>query len=211
MASLELRDIVGARLESISFFAVVLLLMALLFKMAWNSLRNGFPNLPRLGFPVALGFTLVSALFIGVVLTMISGARELMTPGAWNRVGVMYQLRDPKQDPAPWVESARIRALERLRTELWRYSQAHDGYFPVSRFDSGIPDAVWQGIAPDGSFLAYWGGLKADRGNSIVAYEGENYGPERFVLRANGEISKMNAGRLFREFEEQLDTIYTSK
>ena len=31
-----------------------------------------------------------------IVLTMISGARELMTPGAWERNGVTYRLSESR-------------------------------------------------------------------------------------------------------------------
>ncbi len=211
MASFELRDIVSARLESISFFALLFLAFTLVLKMAWNYLRKDFINLPRLSFFAALAITLATGLFFAVVLTMISGARELMTPGAWNHVGNFYELKSPKQDPGQWLDSARLKALERLRGELWKYAEAHHGYLPTSRFEANITDQVWQGIAPDSSFYCYWGGLKADEGTSIVAYESNVYGPERYVLRANGAISLMKAEELSRKFMEQMNTVFATK
>ena len=52
-----------------------------------------FPNLPKLNFWRALGLTVLWGLLFMVVLTMISGGRELMTPGAWDRQGATYKLR----------------------------------------------------------------------------------------------------------------------
>jgi hypothetical protein len=37
--------------------------------------------------------TLWGLLFL-LILTMISGARELMTPGAWEKHGSTYELKD---------------------------------------------------------------------------------------------------------------------
>ena len=47
-----------------------------------------------------------------LILTMISGIREVLTPGAWRRQGSSYRLNDPSQ------ESARRRSLEQLRASL---------------------------------------------------------------------------------------------
>jgi len=210
MPSLELRDVVALRLQSISFFAVVFLAFTWIFKRSWNYLGRDFPQLPRITFRVALGVTMVCGLFFGVVLTMISGARELMTPGAWARVGGLYELRDPKRDPETWLDSARTKALEKLRSELWKHAQAHGGFLPTSRLGLTASESVWQGIAPVDSSFGYFGGLKADQGKWIVAYETDVYGPERYVLRSNGEITKTKAESLSKEIEEQMNQIYTS-
>jgi hypothetical protein len=53
----------------------------------WNSLQRDFPRLPRLSFSRALAGVVLWGLLFIIVLTMISGARELMTPGAWQRQG----------------------------------------------------------------------------------------------------------------------------
>jgi hypothetical protein len=39
--------------------------------------------------------TLWGLLFL-LILTMISGARELMTPGAWEKHGSTYRLKDER-------------------------------------------------------------------------------------------------------------------
>jgi len=53
--------------------------------------------LPRLSFGRALAGVILWGLLFFIVLTMISGARELMTPGAWKKDGATYKLAD---DPA---------------------------------------------------------------------------------------------------------------
>src|SRR5688572_7297523 len=81
-------NIAQARLQVLSFFLIGYLLLALIYQWVWNSLSREFPKLPRIRYRGALGTLAVCGLFIYVVLTMISGARELMTPGAWVRSGV---------------------------------------------------------------------------------------------------------------------------
>jgi hypothetical protein len=86
----------GERLEVISFFLAVLLILALIVQGLWNGLRRDFPRLPRLGYFRALGLLLLWGLLFVLVLTMISGARELLTPGAWEKHGPTYKLVSPR-------------------------------------------------------------------------------------------------------------------
>jgi hypothetical protein len=94
MPSLTLTDVVKLRLEVISFFLMGLLLSAGVVMAVWNSLQRDFAWLPRLSFGRACGVVVLWGLLFVVVLTMISGARELMTPGAWEKEGVAYKLRE---------------------------------------------------------------------------------------------------------------------
>lgn len=208
MPTVDLTDIAAARLETLSFFVVAYLALTWLFKVCWNVLREAFPALPLLNLKKALAFTIVSGLFFWVVLTMISGARELMTPGAWERSGHTYKLRGPKEEPQVWLDAARVKALEHLRAALWDHAKAHRGEFPSNRFEATIPDEVWKGISPDGSFLAYFGDLKVDSGPWIVAYESDAYGAERYALHADGTITKMKASELTQKIVDQIDKIY---
>jgi hypothetical protein len=91
-APFVLRDVARLRVEVISFFLVVLLLSARVIQAIWNGLRKDFARLPRLGYRRALGIVVLWGLLFVVVLAMISGARELMTPGAWKRDGATYRL-----------------------------------------------------------------------------------------------------------------------
>lgn len=80
------------RLEVVSFFAVVYFVLGGVVQSVWNAFRKDFPKLPRLSYLRALGVLLIWSMLFLTVLTMISGARELMTPGAWNKSGSTYQL-----------------------------------------------------------------------------------------------------------------------
>lgn len=86
-----------ARIKAISFFVAVILLSALAVKWIWNHLRRDFPRLPHATYGKALGMVLLwGALFV-LVLTMISGARELLTPGAWRPSGATYELNNSRE------------------------------------------------------------------------------------------------------------------
>src|SRR5262245_65868611 len=72
-------------LQAISFFVVVLLATAWAVKGLWHVVRRDVAWLPALTYRRALGLVTLWGLLLIVVLTMISGARELMTPGAWRK------------------------------------------------------------------------------------------------------------------------------
>jgi hypothetical protein len=96
-APVVLTDIARMRVEAISFFLAVFVCCALAVKSLWNRvLCISFPSLPRLNFWRAMGLTVLWGLLFMVVLTMISGGRELMTPGAWDRQGATYKLHEQK-------------------------------------------------------------------------------------------------------------------
>ena len=94
MPSLVLSDAANLRLSGISFFIALLLLTALGFKYLWNYLRRDFARMPHLSYAQALAFTLLLGLLFNIILLMIAGTRELMTPGAWEKSGITYKLRD---------------------------------------------------------------------------------------------------------------------
>lgn len=198
-------DIAQARLQVLSFFLIGYLLLALIYQWVWNSMGREFPKLPRIRYRGALGTLAVCGLFIYVVLTMISGARELMTPGAWVRSGVGYKLREPEKDPKPWLDTARRGSLERLRTFLWHYSAEHAGAFPASREQPDIPAAEWSSIEPGGLPLVYMPGLKPNVGQEVLAYEPANFGPTRFVLLSDGAIVQMTGEELTKRVQQRVE------
>jgi hypothetical protein len=207
MSMPTLTDIAQARLEVISFFGVGYLVLAFIYQKLWNSLARDFQKLPRLTYRGALGALVVCGLFIYVVLTMISGARELMTPGAWERSGVMYHLREPEKDPKPWLDAARGASLEKARTALWKYAEKHGGVFPLRREDSEIPATTWQSIDPGGLELVYVPGQKADSGKNVVVYEPDSFGVQRFVLLADGEIVEWQIEDLKKQINAQIKAL----
>jgi hypothetical protein len=204
MTSFSLTEVAAARLDAISFFLVAFALSALLLRWAWNVLARDFAWMPKLGYRQAFAVLVVSGLFVHVALSLIAGARELMTPGAWVRTGATHRLVSPERAPTAWLESGRRVALERLRDELWAYAAAHEGKTPANQADPAIPKAVWAGVHPNGELLAYVPGRKVATGDLLVAYEPDAYGATRFALLSNGEVIRLSAkelaGRVQNEF-----------
>jgi hypothetical protein len=95
MPTVTLTDVASARLQTISFFLLLLALATFGVMGLWNLLRRDFPRLPRLTFWRSLAVVSLWGFLFVLVLTMISGARELMTPGAWERDGAIYRLKNP--------------------------------------------------------------------------------------------------------------------
>jgi hypothetical protein len=90
--STVLSDSGRLRYEAISFFVVVLVLAALAVRWLWNRLAIDFPRLPRMTFGKAFGVVVLWGLLFLVVLTMIACTREMMTPGVWERQGLLYKI-----------------------------------------------------------------------------------------------------------------------
>jgi hypothetical protein len=193
MPAITLSDVARMRVQTISFFLVALLLSAWFIQLLWNRLHLDFPALPRLGYRSAVGVVVLWGLLFVLVLTMISGARELMTPGAWEKQGATYRLVDKPAAPVAEASLDRVRRdkLEALRFALWDYARTHEGQLPPDRSTPEIPEERWQ--LPDASGLRYLyvGGHAAGKGTRLLAYEPELYGPERLVLLTNGDIRLM--------------------
>jgi hypothetical protein len=195
MPSIRVTDVAGVadmRIQTISFFLMGLLLSALFVQLLWNRLRRDFVSLPRLGCGGALGVVVLWGLLFVLVLTMISGARELMTPGAWEKQGATYRLATPPTAPRETeMDRKRQQKMERLRTALWEYAQAHGGRFPPSDSVPEIAGDLWQVSGMPRLRYLYVPGLTADQGAAVVAYEPGVYGDRRLVLLTNGDIKPM--------------------
>jgi len=208
MPSFSLTEVAEARLDAISFFLLALALSALLLRWAWNVLARDFAWMPRLRYLQAVAALVVSGLFVHVTLSLIAGARELMTPGAWVRTGATHRLARPERAPTTWLESGRRLALERLRDALWAYAAQHDGALPPERDDAAVPPAIWSGLHPQGTPLAYLPGRAAATGEQLLAYEAdETYGPIRFALLSNGEIIRLPADELTERIRREFATL----
>jgi hypothetical protein len=190
MTSYTLNDVVRLRLEDISFFAVLLLVCAVGIKLLWNHLAKGLPKLPRITFVRSLCLTALLSLFMLLVLSMISGARELLTPGAWRKQGSAYRLNDPAGEPV------RQQNIGYLRAALRTYADQHEGKYPPHDFVPDIPEKIWQAPDAAGNRYIYIAGLKADGGTNLLACEPAVFGDERFVLLANGDIKKLNTAAI---------------
>jgi hypothetical protein len=191
---LRLSDSGAARLQAVSFFLAVFLLCAAVVWGLWNFLRRDFPSLPRLSFGRAVGVVLLWGLLFVVVLTMISGARELMTPGAWKKQNFTYRpAGDPDTRPEPDPEGGRRRHLEELRTALWQFAATHNGRFPNSDEVSAIPARLWEVPGAGGMRYLYAPGKSAGHLPEVLAYEPELDPDRRLVLRTNGDILVMRS------------------
>ncbi|WP_422924826.1 hypothetical protein [Singulisphaera sp. PoT] len=152
-----LEDLARLRLQSISFFLATFLVCAWLFQRIWNGLTGDFPRLPRLSFRRAIGVMTLWGLLFLIVLTMISGARELLTPGAWRKDGLTYKLDEAKTKPAPNPDPAKLslrrQKLESLGLLLSHYAESHGGQFPPDAQVAEIPEKAW--VVPDPSEMKY--------------------------------------------------------
>jgi hypothetical protein len=189
---LRLNDTPRMRLQAISFFVLGLLACVLAVRGLWNLLQRDFPRLPRLTFGKALAAVVLWGLALVIVLAMIAGARELMTPGAWQKQGFTYKLADAAAPPP--APAARRQHLEQLRAALLHFAATHGGHFPSQSEMSIIPGELWE--VPDGAGLRYRyvPGLSADDGLALLACEPE-LAESRLALLANGTIISMREER----------------
>lgn len=192
MTVITLTDIAKARLQSISFFCFVYLLLALGVMALWNYLAKSFQWMPKINYRRALALMLVSGLFLYVILTMISGARELMTPGAWNKQGIGYELSNGIKIPS---KSERKNSIHTLKKKLWAYAQEHEGKLPSGIFDKSLQPRDW--ALPDvPGYYAYLAGNKVGGGREILVYEPTVMGGQRFVILTDGSIERWSANKL---------------
>ncbi|MDY3556487.1 hypothetical protein R5W24_005653 [Gemmata sp. JC717] len=200
MPSVSLTDAASLRLQSVSFFLALFLASAVAVRGIWNGFRSDFPRLPRLSYPKAVALVGLWGLLFVLVLTMISGARELMTPGAWKKDGVTYSLAD-EQKPAPAVpalepsEDVRRDKLKSLFQSLAAYAAAHNGRYPPPG-DTAIPANVWRTAHASGMPFIYLPNRTAADPGRVLACEPELFGSARLALFTNGDIRPMTSDEL---------------
>lgn len=190
--ALSMTDSAIERFQAISFFLVVVVICSLVFRAIWNSLRNEFPALPLLSFWRSLGLIFLWGVAMIVVLTMISGARELMTPGAWEKKGFTYRVAHDAK-PESGLED-RLARLAELRTALLRYAALHEGHYPDEL-------AALNGQALDlphmpGLRYRYVPALTARDGAKVLVYEPDVERERRLALLADGEIRVCTSAEL---------------
>jgi hypothetical protein len=198
MTVITLTDIARTRIDALSFFIFTYLVISWLVKLLWNHLAKTFTVLPRLDYRRALGLVFLSGLMFYVVLTMISGARELLTPGAWEKQGAGYRLREG--GPAELSKDQRREALRKLQDGIWSYAKAHGGNPPGGPLLDGIDPALWR--FPGGGLYCMMPDVKPGGGREILVYEPSPAGARRFVLLADGTIEDRSEGTLKRQLED---------
>lgn len=192
MPSVTLTDVAQVRLETLSFFLLLFAASTLVVWRVWNGLRADFPRLPRLSYPKALGVVGLWGLLFLLVLTMISGARELMTPGAWKKDGLTYTLDENKPPAGPSADERRAK-LASLFAALAGYAAGHDGRYPQSSDDPAIPPPLWKSAHASGMRFVYLPGRTAGDAGKVLAAEPELFGDTRMVLLVGGEVRTMTA------------------
>jgi hypothetical protein len=192
MTVYDLTDVARLRLEDISFFGFLLLIATLGIRFLWNFLAKDFTRLPRLTFMKALSLTALLSLSMLLVLVMISGARELLTPGAWSRQGSHYRPNDVGN------AEQRQQSIEALRSALVQYAHNHNGQFPPHDYITEIPTRSWEAPDSSGTRYIYFAGLTLDRTNSLLFCEPQNFGDERLVVFADGKIQKLKTDEIHR-------------
>ena len=198
---LSLSNLTRMRLEAISFFLMGLLISAGVIQAVWNGLRTDFTRLPRLSYGKALGVVVLWGLLFVIVLTMISGARELMTPGAWEKKGWTYRLAEEAPTPVERQITARTEAIGRLRDALYAYAVDHEWRYPDPAVVGVIPERLWTVPASGRRKYMYVGGsvfVRDARGHVPLAYEPDVFGPDRLVILTDGSVRWMPAVEIER-------------
>jgi hypothetical protein len=188
----RLNESADQRIQAISFFVIGLLVCAAVVRWLWNYVARDFAGWPRLTYGKALAGVVLWGLLFVLVLTMISGARELMTPGAWKKQGFTYKLADapdPASDPPPAI--VRRQHLEQLRQALWHFAATHQGHFPSEGERTAIPADLW--IVPESGGLRYRyvPGQTADQAAAPLVIAPELEMGRRLVLRTDGTIADL--------------------
>lgn len=191
-AQLILTELGKRRMEELSFFLVGFLLMAAVVRWLWNYVQAGIPSLPRLTYSRTVALLLVWGLAMTVVLTLISGARELMTPAAWEPDGITHRLKSREASKTATTDIPQRHAkLDALRKVLWKFSETHDGRFPVGDEVASIPEETWLVQSNGVLKYIYVTGLSAEATEAILVYEPEIYDDSQLVLLTSGRIAKL--------------------
>lgn len=199
MTVITLTDVARARIDALSFFLFTYLVIAWVVKVIWNQLGKSFTSLPRLKYLQALGVVFMTGLMFYVVLTMISGARELLTPGAWEKQGTGYRLREDGSEDLS--KDDRRSALRKVQWAIWEYAKAHDGNAPASPLVDGFEPRLWE--YPGGGLYCLMPGVRPGVGRDVLVYEPSSAGGRRFVLLADGSIEDRSEGTLRTQLEDQ--------
>jgi hypothetical protein len=160
--------------------------------------------MPRLTFLKSLGVVLLWGLLFIIVLTMISGARELMTPGAWIKQGFTYRLTPETRLEQSPTSLNRRRHLESLRQALWQFAATHNGQFPPQGGGDFLSRELWDVPETGGLRYLYVAGRSATDRTLILVYEPEIDSEQRFVLLANGDIVTMRSGEIVLSLNSEL-------
>jgi hypothetical protein len=190
MPGVVFTDLATFRIEAISFFVVGFLACAGCVGWLWNNLAGDIFKLPRLSYGKALGLTTLWGLLFVLVLTMVSGARELMTPGAWTKRGSTYKLGDVP--PPRGIEPSRRQKLLRLRDALRAYGADHEGHLPGDVDSANLAEELWTTTDSSGMHYVYFGASAAGGDDRLIVMEPDVFHGPRLALTAGGKIVEIS-------------------
>ena len=119
---------------------------------------------------------------------MIFGAKELMTPGAWQKDGFTYSLTEPDGTAVDRsCREDREAQLKALWGELSRYALQNEGRFPARRDAEVIPVENWSLPNLPTVQYHYLEGRNANE-DGILAFEPDAFEDGQLALMTSGEI-----------------------
>ena len=202
MPRVRLSDWAKMRLDTISFFLLLLLLIAFVAQKLWNNVARDFSRLPQLSYKRALSLTFLLGLGLSLVLSMISGARELFTPGAWQRNGLIYNV-SATPSASDQLLHLRKQKLEGLRDALWAYAAKHEQKLPATRYSAALPARMWESVHPSYAHYVYHVGTRRlDGPIRVIAYEPASYEKEILVLYSDGRVLMKSREALKEELDQ---------
>lgn len=193
----SLAPVVDIRLQAISFFLFLFFVSAFFVRWLWNRGWAAAMETHPLTYSKALLITFAWGMASIVVLTMISGARELMTPGAWQQQGWTYKLAGQPTEESIDSHQKRKNVLHELRFQLFRYAALHNGEFPDTTEELDMPE-LWQIPEHPGFEFILRPQQTANGDVKILVMEPE-LDRERLVIMTNGLIGSMTSEDLNRE------------
>jgi hypothetical protein len=211
MPAISFTDVARPRLEVISFFLMALLASAAVVMLVWNFLARDFVRLPRLSYAKACGLVVLWGLLFVVVLTMISGARELMTPGAWEKTGATYKLRSTATSEVVPDETKDREFKEWVDRQFWMkhhvylalmtYAAEHDGAFPSTTEEVNVDPQSWELPGLPGTRCVQVPGRTKNGPRVPLAYEPEVFDGKHFVLFTDGQVEELPFGDIVKLVE----------
>ena len=196
MPVVRLSDWAAMRLDTISFFLGLMLLVAWVFQLLWNYLQKDFSRLPRLAYSRALVLTFTMGLGMSLVLSMISGARELFTPGAWQKNGLTYKIA-PVPNQAEQLLHVRKQKMVQLKDALWSFAEGHDQNLPINAFTSTLSSDLFRTAHPSRMHYEYRADEDGLRGRARpLAWEPDIYEKDRLVLYTDGRIESLTKKKI---------------
>lgn len=177
------------RAEELSFFVFAFLVCGFLVKLLWNYVFAGVAWAPQLTYARALGALSLWGLVMVVVLSLVSGARELMTPAAWEPNGTTHRLAKPsEQSLAASQQAERKTRIEKVRFALWDFAAKHQGQLPTIEQWNELPVEL-RACEPSGTILyRYEPGATIGSEAKVIVFEPRWY-DDQYVLYGDGSIA----------------------